>query len=192
MSKRILVAMFLVGMLILPSLALAQAGGGGGGRGGGMGQGGPGMPGGPGGANGPNGRGNFDPIQSALDNARLVLNCTDDEWKVIEPKLRKVIETLQSIPTISPGRGNRGRGNPGGPGGRGNATTDSAVTLARTDLQTSLDNAASPPTEINQKLKVYRDARDRAEKALSDAQKDLQAVLTARQEASLVTIGYLK
>ena len=202
MSKRILFVLVLVGMFVVPTLAFAQGGGGragggmggggmggGGMGGGGMGGGGMGGMGGGGmGGGGMGGRGGA----ATLDNIKTQMAATDDEWKVIEPKLQKVVD-LRTAAQAGGGRGGAGgRGGRGGAAAAGGATATSPVAAARTALQDALQNTATPAAEIATKLKTYRDAVVKAEKDLDTAQKDLSSVLTPRQEAQLVTFGYLK
>jgi hypothetical protein len=182
-------------------MAFAQAGGGGGGAGGGGGGGG-----GRGGRGG-GGRG-FDPVaaQAARDQAlKEALGVTDDEWtKVLQPKIQKV-QTAQTTVTTGQmagrfgmfgrGRGGGGGGGTaaaGGGGGRGGAFgADNPIVKALTDLRAALDDKNTPAEDIAKKLKTLRDARDQAHEELVKAQKELQGVLTQRQEATLVTMGML-
>lgn len=148
--------------------------------------------GGQGGAGGPGG-GNFDPTamrQRFMDRFKEQLGVTDDEWKVILPKLEKVM-TAQSD---TRGGGFGGMGGRGGRGGRGGGDTaaQSEMAKASAELRTVLENKNASAEEIATKLKAYRDARDKAQTALETAQKELKELLTARQEAILVRDGMLK
>ncbi|HVT89856.1 MAG TPA: hypothetical protein VHD56_13460 [Tepidisphaeraceae bacterium] len=185
----------LFGMLVLPALVMAQpAPGGGGAGGGGFGGGGPG--GGPGG--GGFGRG-FDPAMM-LDFIKQQLGASDDEWKALQPKVQKVIDTQQ---VANSGRGGRGRGGPGGgpggggPGGQGGPgggfnLPDNPVSRAMNELRTALQDTNTSSDTITAKLTALRSAREKARADLAAAQKDLKDLLTARQEAVLVTLGYLE
>src|SRR4051812_35379385 len=67
-------------------------------------------------------------------------NPSEDEWKVIEPKLRKVLEMRRD--TMG-GRGMFGGGRPGDRGRDSNSDNEqkpSVVQQASTDLQKTLDN----------------------------------------------------
>jgi hypothetical protein len=68
---------------------------------------------------------------------------------------------------------------------------DSAVAKAQAELRAVLDNKDSKPEEIKAKLTALRTAREQAKTALAAAQKDLKDLLTQRQEAVLVNMGYL-
>jgi hypothetical protein len=174
-------------LLGMASVSLGQAGPGGPG-GGGPGGGGPGG-GGPGGG----GFGQFDPAQFRqfqLDNIRQQLSATDDEWKVLEPKISKILD-LQPL-AITGGRGGFGRrgGGPGGPGGGGggggrgfggppNATQEKVQAVS------AAVEANAPDTELKAKMATAREARDKARADLAAARKDLIGLLTTKQEAVL-------
>lgn len=190
----------------VPTLSYAQAapadpnaGGGNGGNGGGRGN-----------RGGGQGGGNWDPAkmeQMMLDRMKTDMGAQDDEWKVIEPKLRKVMEDQRDLrsgmrggPGGFGGRrgpggfgGGGGGGGGGGPGG-GDPTAAPAPTTpvakAAADLQTAL-KAGVADDGIDKKLSAYRDVRDKAKTDMAADQKDLKSVLTAKQEASLVLTGML-
>src|SRR5437762_6836879 len=71
------------------------------------------------------GRGNFDPAQfrqRAMDRIKEQLGATDDEWKVIQPKVEKVMTAhRESRGGFGFGGFGGGRGGPGGGGGGGGA-----------------------------------------------------------------------
>ena len=187
-SKRLgfVLTALLVGMLTMP--VLGQAGGGGGGNGGG-------------GGGGYGGRGGGDPAQRQqrmMDNIKTRLGASDDEFAAIQPKLQAVMQDQRDANPRSFGmfgRGGRGGGpgGPGGPGGGGNGPTTqpSVVQSALTDLQTTLDDQNAAPDTIKTKLDTLRQARTKARQDLAVAQADLKSVLTQRQEAVLVLMGYL-
>ena len=119
------------------------------------------------------------------------LGANDDEWKVIQGKLDKVMNAQ---------RDSRGGMFGGGPGGRrggrgGDQPSDqpsSPVQTASRDLRTALENKSATSEEITTKLTALREARDKARAELQTAQKDLKEVLTPRQEAVLVSMGMLE
>jgi hypothetical protein len=93
------------------------------------------------------------------------------------------------------GPGNRG-GGPGGFGGGpdgpgGFAGNNNAVSTALSELTTALDDATSTPEQIKARLAAVRSARQKAAAELAVAQKALLPLLTADQEARLVSLGYL-
>ena len=74
----------------------------------------------------------------------------------------------------------------GGPGGNNNA-----VGTALAELTTALADTTSTPEQIKAKLAAVRNARQKAAADLAAAQKALLPLLTADQEATLVSLGYL-
>jgi hypothetical protein len=103
----------------MPGRALAQEGlpgskGGKGQPGGGKGQ--PGAKGQPGMGPGGFGAGVF---TTSFDAVKTQIKATDEEWKVIGPKLREVMTSRQAVNTGMAGEGLRGGFGPGGFGGGG-------------------------------------------------------------------------
>jgi len=146
----------------------------------------------------PGGRGNYDPAQfrqQMMDRIKERLAAKDDEWQVIQPRLDKVMTLSFSSRTSSrslySSRGgsdnnNRDRGPNRIPG------SDSAVSRAQQDLQSVLDSPNANADEITARLKALRDARDQAKQDLTKAQAELKELLSARQEAVLVSLGMLE
>lgn len=170
------------------------------------------------------GRGNFDPErmqQMMEERLQEQLGATDEEWKVLGPRVMKVM----TLSRQSRGMGGMGRmfmgrrrgqddrpdaqnGRGGGQGGRAGrqGAPDNAdrggprrgmfgeptpVDLAAEQLQTTLENPSASPEDIKSKLTALRTAREKAKQELAKAQKDLREVLTLRQEAELVVMGML-
>ena len=148
------------------------------------------------------GRGNFDPAEMrARMEARMKeqLGVSDDEWKVLQPKVEKVMTAQRDMGAggFGGGGGRRGGGAGGGANGGGGAggadnQPHSAVAKARADLRTTLENQNASAQDINAKLTALRDARAKAKANLEAAQKELKEVLTARQEAVFVSMGQLE
>jgi hypothetical protein len=184
--------------LTVGGLSIAQQGGGqGGGRRGGQG-------GGPGG---------FDPAQMRqrmAERMKEMLGADDQAWKVMEPRLMKVMELNRQASAGGRGMmfgmmGRGGRGAPGGPGGpggnqgpqvdrrgRGPQGEQTAVEKAMAQLRTVLENQSASPEEIKTALTAVRQAREKARQELAVAQQDLKKILTLRQEAMLVEMGQLE
>jgi Spy/CpxP family protein refolding chaperone len=80
-----------------------------------------------------------------------------------------------------------GGGGPGGPMGGGN----SPISQAQADLKTLLSEPKHSAAEVKEKVAAVRKARQKARADLEAAQKDLLRLLTAEQEAVLVSLGYL-
>ena len=152
-----------------------------------------------GGGPGGGGRQRMDPAQMRqrmMDAFKERMGATDEEWGVIEPKLTKVMEAQRDTRAGGGGGmwGGGGRGQRGGNRGGDNADQQqpqTPVAKAGADLQATLENEKASPDEIKTKLQAVRDAREKAEKDLQAAQKDLKDVLTQRQEAMLVLAGML-
>jgi len=184
--------------LMVGGLSIAQTGGGnqGGGRRGGQG-------GGPGG-----GPGGFDPAQfrqRMAERMKEQLGVDDQAWKVMEPRLMKVVDLNRQANAGGRGMmfGFGGRGGRGGPGGdqggpqadrrgRGPQGEQTALEKAMTQLRTTLENQSATPEEIKTQLTAVRQAREKAKQELAVAQQDLKKILTLRQEAMLVEMGQLE
>lgn len=145
--------------------------------------------GGPGG-----GRGNWDPAEMRKrmeERMKESMGATDDEWKVLQPKLEKVM-TLQMQSRMGGMMGGRRGGGPGGPpGGPGGDQAQSEVGKAGAELRAVLEDKDAKAEAIKPKLEALRAARAKAREELAKAQKDLRDVLSLRQEASLVSMGML-
>jgi Spy/CpxP family protein refolding chaperone len=137
------------------------------------------------------------------------LEITDAEWKVLQPRLRKVME-LNAETSGGPGRGGmmgmmfgRGRGGqrgPGGPDGQGDQQRrprpggdrpQTEVQQAAEALRETLQSENPGTEDIKAKLTALRSAREKAKQELVKAQQDLRQLLTLKQEATLVMTGML-
>jgi len=129
--------------------------------------------------------------QRMADRLKEDLGATDDEMKVIQPKIEKLMLARRDM-----GGFGFGRGGPGGRGGRGGDSqaeeTPSPAQQASNDLRQTLENKSATADEIAAKLKALREARTKARESVATAQKELKEVLTQRQEAVLVNMGMLE
>ncbi|MEO8076169.1 MAG: hypothetical protein ABI818_07560 [Acidobacteriota bacterium] len=179
------------------------------------------------------------------DNVQDLIKATDQEWRVINPRLQAVVRTRQVVLTYTAtnaggrggppasdtfegpgngvgggrangaggpagpgGAGGRGGGgqfggqgggpggpNPGGRGGNGGpgggGAANNFVSTALADLKTAIADATGTPEQVKVKLDAVRSARQKAVATLAAAQKDLILLLTADQEATLVSMGLL-
>ena len=150
------------------------------------------------------GRGNLDPAQfrqNMLDDARGRLEVkSDDEWKVIQPLIEKVVDARREVgfgggfvrgPRRGGGNNNNdaqssGNNQGGGRGFRGGGPGPEAE-----DLQKAIDANASKD-ELKAKLAKFREARKEKEAKLASAQEELKKVLSVKQEAAAVLIGLLQ
>jgi hypothetical protein len=136
------------------------------------------------------------------ERMRERIGATDDEWKVMQPRLQKVMELSRQVNApgrmgMFAGRGGRfGRGGDRGPG-RGPAGAAAperevtAVEKASEELQELLESESAKPNQIKAKLTALRTAREKAKQDLVKAQDDLKKILSVKQEATLVLIGLL-
>lgn len=134
--------------------------------------------------------------QQAADRMKQDLGVTDDEWKVLQPRIEKV----QTLARQSRGGGmgmmggRRGGGRDGG-GDRQPQPTDrpqSEVEKKGEALQKVLENKEAKAEEIKPALAALREARAKARADLDVARKELRDVVTVRQEAQFVSMGLLE
>ena len=171
MTRRVLVMMVVGCALVAPSFARAQA------------------------QDNQNRRGNFDPAQMRerfMNSIKEQLKADDDEWKVLSPKIEKLMTAQRDARAGGGGFGRRPGGGGGGGGGGADNQPTTPVAKASADLRTALDNKDTPAEDIAKKLAALREARDKARADLAAVQKELKEVLTQRQEAVLVTMGMLE
>jgi hypothetical protein len=172
------------GALLLGAASVsAQDNGGGGGFGGGGG-----------------GGGGFDPAafqQRMMDNIRDQLGFTNDtDWSAVQPLVQKVMDARRNVGNGGMGRmmfrrrnNNNDNGGGGGGGRRGGFFgTPSPEAQA---LQSALDNNA-PTDQIKDLLAKYEASQKAKQDALKQAQENLRAVLTPRQEAQATLLGLIE
>ncbi len=175
-------------------------------------------PGGPGFTGGPGDPTRFRQIM--LQQMKQRLGIDDEAWKVIAPRLAKVMDLNRQL---SAGLGMFGTfgGRPGGPvvlpgaqpgtaGAPANATArvrtaranpavreggpqgePTALGKAIAQLRTTLANPSASPEDIKKRLTAVQAARERLKQELAAAQGDLRKLLTVRQEAQLILMGQL-
>jgi len=157
-------------------------------------------------------RGNFDPEQMRqrmMERYREQLEVKgDDEWKLIQERIEKVVEARRQVGFgggggFGMGRGGRQGGdanNPqraaaaddqggrrrGGPAGFGQEPSPEAEAL-----QKAVESKASAD-ELKTKMAKLREVRKEKEAKLEKVQEELRKVLTVRQEATAVLAGLLK
>ena len=153
--------------------------------------------------------------QRFLDMMRQSLGASDDEFKVLLPKIEKVQQLQRDANARGgmfmmfggrgpggggpggPGGPGAGPGGPGGPGGGGfggpgGDQTPSEVQQKMMDLRETLDNKDSKPEDVKAKLQALRDARAQAKADVVKAQGELRDLLTSKQEAVMVMMGVLE
>jgi hypothetical protein len=140
------------------------------------------------------GRGNWDPAQwrqQVMGRLKEELKAPDDEWKVLEPKLSKVMDAQRDVRSGSM-TGGPGGGRRGGGGGGGGDQPQTEYAKAANDLRELLRQENPSVDQINSRLAAYRAARTKAEGNLKAARTELVEILTERQEAVLVAAGMLE
>ena len=110
------------------------------------------------------------------------IGATDEEWKVIGPKLQKVIAARRTL--------NGEGGQVAGPFG-GEATSN-IVGQAQAELKAVLDEPTHTKAEVDQKIEAVRQARVKAHADLDEARRDLARLLTPGQQAIMVSLGHFE
>jgi hypothetical protein len=120
-------------------------------------------------------------LQELANNMRMTLGVTNnEEWLVISPRLAKVIQLQAEARVAAIAR----------MGARASTTLGVAADPAADALTKALaDNA--PLAEIKSAMARVRQARKVKQAEMAQAQADLQAVVTVRQEAILLNNGLL-
>jgi Spy/CpxP family protein refolding chaperone len=134
--------------------------------------------------------------QQMQERLKTQLKVSDEEWAVIQPLLEKVRAAQREAGAGRFG-GMRGGGRRGAAAGaqqgnqRNQGTRGGGGSPQAQALQAALENENASPEEIKAKLRDLREARKKAAEDLAQARKELQGVLTVRQEAVLVMMGVL-
>jgi hypothetical protein len=148
-------------------------------------------------------RGNFDPAQArerAVVRVKEQLAASDEEWKVLQPKVEKLLTAQQDARTgrggAQGGRGNRGQRGQGGQAAQPQApatpaANQSEVVKAAEELRVTLADKSASPEDIARKLAALHEAKEKAKVERAAAEKELKELLTARQEAILVSTGLI-
>jgi hypothetical protein len=133
-----------------------------------------------------------------MERLRKQLGATDEEWKVVGPRVEALLAAQQEARAGIRGFRAGGFGGPpaGGGGGRGffgpGPQESSAVEEAAAAVREASQDPSVPDRDTALALREYRKARDRARERLATAERDLRELLTQRQEAILVTLGLLE
>jgi hypothetical protein len=128
-----------------------------------------------------------------ISRLKQMLGATDQEWTIIEPKVLKVYSLISSQSRGFQMRSLTGRStDQGNTQSRSNRAAASTGDKTLEELQTLLDNSEATTSQIKSKLSEVRKAREKANEELAKAQKELQELLTLKQEAILVSVGLLE
>jgi len=135
------------------------------------------------------GGGNFDPAQMQqrmMERIQESMGFTNDtDWNAVQPLVQKVMDARRDTMSGMFGafrRGGRNGGGNGGPEGQSNPEREA--------LQQAVDSGA-PAAQIKSALDKYRTAQKAKQAKLEQAQADLKAVLSQKQEAAAVLMGLL-
>lgn len=115
-------------------------------------------------------------FQRTLERLRGDLGVSDEEWKVIQPRIAAVYDL---------------RHPPGSFAQEDVSASAMVLRLTRELRELVMNNKDAKPEEIKAKLTALRAAKERVRQELANAQKDLRQILTLRQEAILVLNGLL-
>lgn len=121
----------------------------------------------------------FDPAmmqERMLGRIKETMGSKDEEWKAIEPLVKKVLDAQTKTRM-------------GGYMGRREGAENAVEVEA---LRSALESEQSKPEDIKQKLDAYRNMRNKNQEELKKAQDELKKVLTVKQEAELVLMGTLE
>ena len=133
-----------------------------------------------------------------VERIRDRLEANDEEWTVLEPRLEKIMQ-LQSSTRAGFGRGfgrrfrgGRDSGRPGGPRGQGAGQAEPSTVQQRAEsLRELLDDDSATNEQITQGLTELRKAREEARAELAKARQDLRDLVSLKDEANLVVMGFL-
>jgi len=130
-------------------------------------------------------------LEQRLERYRELLEITNnDEWKVIQPRLEKVLKDQEETRVRSDfERRSRSRRNRDA---SSNNTSSRAVNQDVETLHNASTNTTISKEEMKAKLAKYRNAQKAKETTLAKDQEELRKLLSVRQEAIAVLNGLLK
>jgi hypothetical protein len=135
--------------------------------------------------------------QRMSERMREQFGATEDEWKILQPRIEKVQQLQRQNRGgfgMMMGRFGRGRG-PGGDDRRREGAPEreqSEVEKKTEALQSLLEDENSSASSIKAALEALRQARAKAQQELATARKELREVCSMKQEARLVLMGILE
>ena len=132
--------------------------------------------------------------QRMQDRMRERLGASEEEWKVLQPRIEKVQQLQRQTRGGSArfaGRiGRRGRRPANEQRPEGAPEREQTEVQKKTEaLRNLLEDEASGPEAVKAALEALRKARQKAQQDLAAAQKELKEVVTMRQEAQLLLMG---
>ena len=134
--------------------------------------------------------------QRMAERLRERLGATEEEWKVLGPRIEKVQRLMREarggfrgmFGMFSRGRGPEGGRRPEGAPQR----EGSEVEKKTAALRSLLEDPAASPASIKAALDALRKARQKVQADLAAARKELRELVTVKQEAMLVLMGILE
>jgi hypothetical protein len=111
----------------------------------------------------------------AVEDIKGQLGVSDEEWKVIQPRVEAVYNLVHPKPQF----------------GRPNVSQMSPVDQRKRELREILSNKDAAADQVKAKLTALRAAQLAAAQELTKARQDLRQIMTLRQEATLVLNGLL-
>ena len=137
--------------------------------------------------------------QRMSDRMREQLGATEEEWKVLQPRMEKVQQLQRQSRggfggMMRGGTFGRGRGGRGGEDRRPEGTPEreqSDVEKKTEALRSLLDDENSSASSIKAALEALRQARVKSQQELTTARKELREVCSMKQEARFVLMGIL-
>ena len=132
--------------------------------------------------------------QRMQERMREQLGANEQEWKVLQPRIEKIQQLQRDTRGGFRGRVARGgrRGGEAQPPAAAAEREQSEVQKKTEALRSLLDDEAAGAGAIKAALDALRKAREKAQKDLAVARKELQGVVTVRQEARLVLMNILE
>jgi len=130
-----------------------------------------------------------------MERLRQQLGASEEEWKVLEPKVDKLLQAQQDVRAGVRGIGGGGGGFGGGRGGGffgANAAPQSEVEQAAAALRGAARDPDVAARDTVIALKDYRKAREKARQRVANAERELKELLSQRQEAILLMNGMLE
>ena len=126
-----------------------------------------------------------------LEGIKRQIEASDEEWKVIEPRITKIMALSRE--QRSGNRGGFGGDRPAGMQRREQSAEDDKSELEKLseELQTLVNNEDATNEQIKNKLTALRKAREKGLRELEITKAELVSILSLRQEANLVVMGIL-
>ena len=125
-------------------------------------------------------------LRNGEQRFREALGATEEQWKTLGPQVMKVNGLVQQLEEqrMSGVRAERQ--------GRPAATPQTPLLKATVALQKLLADPASTPEAIKMQVAAVRQERETVRKDLQTARMELQSMLSERQQAQALLLGFLE